>query len=70
VGILLGEHDMELVRRVCDFIYVLDVGKLIFEGTPAGIAQSVVVQAAYLGSDEVMAAMAVAEMPEQEVASV
>ena len=58
VGILLVEHDMDLVMRVCDEIYVLDFGKMIFHGTPAEIAQSAVVQAAYLGSDDVLAAAA------------
>jgi ABC-type branched-subunit amino acid transport system ATPase component len=50
-GVLLVEHDMALVRRVCEWIYVLDFGVLIFDGTPADIASSEVVQAAYLGSD-------------------
>jgi energy-coupling factor transporter ATP-binding protein EcfA2 len=49
--VLLVEHDMALVRRVCEWIYVLDFGVLIFDGTPADIASSEVVQAAYLGSD-------------------
>jgi hypothetical protein len=32
---------------------VLDFGELIFEGSPAQISASPIVQAAYLGSDEV-----------------
>ncbi|MGD9701000.1 MAG: ATP-binding cassette domain-containing protein [Acidimicrobiia bacterium] len=50
-GILLVEHDVSLVMDVCDYIYVLDFGKLIFEGTPQEVASSVDVQAAYLGSE-------------------
>lgn len=50
-GILLVEHDMALVMDVCEYIYVMDFGKLIFEGTPTEVAASATVQAAYLGSD-------------------
>jgi ABC-type branched-subunit amino acid transport system ATPase component/branched-subunit amino acid ABC-type transport system permease component len=52
-GILLVEHDFSLVMNVCSYIYVLDFGRLIFDGTPAQVASSPVVQAAYLGSPEV-----------------
>jgi len=47
--ILLVEHDMTLVREVCDHIYVLDFGSLIFEGTPEEMHESDEVRAAYLG---------------------
>jgi len=50
IAVLLVEHDMPLVMSVCDYIYVLDFGQLIFEGTPDEVARSSVVQAAYLGS--------------------
>jgi ABC-type branched-subunit amino acid transport system ATPase component len=50
-GILLVEHDMDLVMRVCDHIYVLDFGVLLFEGNPEAVQQSDVVRAAYLGSE-------------------
>ena len=48
-GILLVEHDMSLVMNVCEYIYVLDFGELLFEGDPPGVAASPEVQAAYLG---------------------
>jgi ABC-type branched-subunit amino acid transport system ATPase component/branched-subunit amino acid ABC-type transport system permease component len=48
-GILLVEHDMSLVMTVCGHIYVLDFGKLIFDGTPAEVADSPIVRHAYLG---------------------
>jgi ABC-type branched-subunit amino acid transport system ATPase component len=48
-GILLIEHDIELVVRVCEYIHVLDFGKKIFEGPPAEVRRSREVQAAYLG---------------------
>jgi ABC-type branched-subunit amino acid transport system ATPase component len=55
-GILLVEHDMSLVLGVCDYVYVLDFGQLIFEGTPREVMQSPQVQAAYHGSGDIEAA--------------
>jgi ABC-type branched-subunit amino acid transport system ATPase component/branched-subunit amino acid ABC-type transport system permease component len=55
VGILLVEHDMSLVLEICEHVYVLDFGELIFEGTPQEIVASPVVQAAYLGDAKVEA---------------
>jgi ABC-type branched-subunit amino acid transport system ATPase component len=51
IGILLVEHDMDLVMRICDQIYVLDFGQLIFAGSPADVQRSEIVRAAYLGSE-------------------
>jgi len=56
-GILLVEHDMSLVMRVCDYIYVLDFGKMLYEGAPADVSSSSLVRAAYLGSEEVEEAL-------------
>jgi ABC-type branched-subunit amino acid transport system ATPase component len=50
IGILLVEHHMELVLEVCDYLYVLDFGRLLFEGTPDEAVASDVVRAAYLGT--------------------
>lgn len=49
VGIVLVEHDMSLVLEICEEIFVLDFGRLIFRGSPAGVRASEVVQHAYLG---------------------
>jgi ABC-type branched-subunit amino acid transport system ATPase component len=51
VGILIVEHDMALVMSTCNYIYVLDFGKPIFEGEPHVVANSPLVRAAYLGSE-------------------
>lgn len=55
VGILLVEHDMALVRQVCQNIYVLDFGQMVFEGTAAEMLASPIVRSAYLGSESGMA---------------
>jgi ABC-type branched-subunit amino acid transport system ATPase component/branched-subunit amino acid ABC-type transport system permease component len=49
-GILLVEHDMAMVMEICSYIYVLDFGRLIFEGDPNSVIQSSIVQDAYLGT--------------------
>jgi ABC-type branched-subunit amino acid transport system ATPase component len=51
LGILLVEHDMALVRKVCTYVFVLDFGELIFEGTMAEVLHSETVHVAYLGSE-------------------
>ncbi len=51
VGILLVEHDMALVMGVCRYLYVLDFGQLIFQGTPPEVQASDQVRAAYLGTE-------------------
>jgi ABC-type branched-subunit amino acid transport system ATPase component len=50
-GVLLVEHDMDLVMSICAYLYVLDFGSLIFEGTATEVRSSDVVRAAYLGSE-------------------
>ena len=40
---------MGLVLSVCDYIYVLDFGRIIAEGTPAQIRDNPLVIDAYLG---------------------
>jgi ABC-type branched-subunit amino acid transport system ATPase component/branched-subunit amino acid ABC-type transport system permease component len=52
VGILLVEHDMALINRLCDHVYVLDFGRRIFEGSVSEVGASELVRAAYLGGEE------------------
>ena len=49
-GVLLVEHDMRIIFRVCERIQVLDYGKSIAVGTPAEVRTSKRVVAAYLGA--------------------
>src|SRR5690606_38844168 len=48
-GVLLVDHDVDLILEICDRVLVLDFGRLIFEGTPAEVRGSDLVAAAYLG---------------------
>jgi ABC-type branched-subunit amino acid transport system ATPase component len=57
VGVLLVDHDVALVLGVCDWIYVLDLGRVIAAGTPSEIRTNPRVADAYLGtSHDVQAA--------------
>jgi ABC-type branched-subunit amino acid transport system ATPase component len=53
IGVLLVEHDMSLVMDVCEYIYVLDFGCMIYEGVPRAVRESSLVRAAYLGDEAV-----------------
>ncbi|MCU1692077.1 MAG: transporter ATP-binding protein [Frankiales bacterium] len=53
IGMLIVEHDMALVSQVCEQIYVLDFGKMIYSGTTAEALSSPLVRAAYLGDESV-----------------
>jgi len=50
ITILMVEHDMGLVLGVCDYLYCIEFGVKIAEGTPAEIVSDARVVAAYLGA--------------------
>jgi branched-chain amino acid transport system ATP-binding protein len=50
LGILLVEHDVALVMRVCEHLSVLDFGQVIATGTPDEVRSNEAVLAAYLGT--------------------
>jgi branched-chain amino acid transport system ATP-binding protein len=65
---LVIEHHVPLVLRVCDHVYVLNFGRLLAQGTPQEVQQHPEVVAAYLGG-EAPEALAATEEPEQDAAA-
>jgi ABC-type branched-subunit amino acid transport system ATPase component len=49
LGMLVVEHDMRLIMRLCDRLHVLQSGRTIGEGKPAEIRENPAVIEAYLG---------------------
>jgi ABC-type branched-subunit amino acid transport system ATPase component len=52
LGMLVVEHDMRLIMRLCDRVHVLQSGKTIGEGTPDEMRENPAVIDAYLGRPE------------------
>jgi branched-chain amino acid transport system ATP-binding protein len=50
--ILIIEHDMNFVMKLCDYLYVLDFGALIAQGIPDEIRTNPTVLDAYLGAED------------------
>ena len=49
VTLLVVEHNMHFVRRLCDHVVVLNFGRKLFEGTPDEVHRDPAVREAYLG---------------------
>jgi len=49
LGLLVVEHDLKLIMRLCDHIVVLNKGQMIAEGTPDEIRSNPAVIEAYIG---------------------
>lgn len=48
-SILLVEHDVPFLMAICDHVTVMELGKVIADGTPAEVSRDEAVRAAYLG---------------------
>lgn len=49
ISLLIVEHNMRVIRDLCDYVYVLDAGSLICEGTPEVVQSDARVLEIYLG---------------------
>ena len=49
LGMLIVDHDMRLIMRLCHHLHVLNFGKTIGQGTPEEVRQIPAVLQAYLG---------------------
>ena len=51
-GILIIDHDLRLIMRLCDSVHVLDEGKTIAEGVPNDVRHNSAVINSYLGNSK------------------
>ena len=50
IGVLLIEHNIDVVSGLCDRVFVLDFGAIVASGLPADVLASDIVRTAYLGT--------------------
>jgi branched-chain amino acid transport system ATP-binding protein len=50
--VFLIEHNMRFVTNLCDYVYVLDSGQLIAQGSAEQVINDPVVIKAYLGDSD------------------
>lgn len=50
IACVVVEHDMEVIKTMCDHVYVMDAGVCIADGTYAEVSRSPAVRTAYLGA--------------------
>ncbi len=51
VGILISDHNIKEVLKICDRVYILYEGKVIFHGSPEEAVKNEKVRELYLGED-------------------
>ncbi|MDA0375847.1 MAG: ATP-binding cassette domain-containing protein [bacterium] len=49
--VLIIEHDLPFIASICDEVVVLDVGKVVLQGTPAEVKESKELKEIYFGAD-------------------
>jgi ABC-type branched-subunit amino acid transport system ATPase component len=50
MSVVVVEHDMDVIAKVCDHVTVLNFGRKLTEGAPAEVLASDEVRTAYLGT--------------------
>ena len=49
IGVLISDHNVKATLDICDFIYVINAGRVIAQGIPNEIVQNELVKKVYLG---------------------